>query len=306
MATKQKRAAAVAEVEVVIEEKGDRRIARVGGWELSAWQGAPDGEPRARDTDAAQRLGFGRARDIRQLIERIWPESKRPYVRGTVTRTQMPTGGVREKIVEEYWLTEPQLLKVIARARTDVAEEILDDMIRVYMLARRGLLPGRTDTVALAGLQDALLKLTETTTANSMQVSKLVEITTANQLVHQQAIADLTDRVDRLQARVLAGVYPHGLFGRARAKEILDEIHAIACLLWPDKKTKQWRQCRGKTEADARKVAKLAIGMRWEDGDAAFDGAVQLHLRERRAAAERDPEAKKRREEHRNPALFKN
>lgn len=119
-----------------------RTLATVGDWQLSVWASAPDGEPRIRDVDAAERLGFKRPRKIRELIERTWPDANSSgiYVRPTVGRTQMPTGGVRETPVTEYWLTEAQLLKVIARSQTPVADAILDDMIRVYLLARRGLL----------------------------------------------------------------------------------------------------------------------------------------------------------------------
>ena len=51
----------------------------------------------------------------------------------------MPTGGTREVSVNEYWLTEAQLLKVVARSETAIAETILDEMIQVYMAVRRHL-----------------------------------------------------------------------------------------------------------------------------------------------------------------------
>lgn len=124
-------------VGVKIEDQGDRTIVRASGWEMSVWPEAGD-EPRIRDVDAGERLGFSRPRDIRKIIERIWPKNAGLYVRATVARTRMPTGGARETIVDEVWLTEAQLLKVIARSETPIAEAILDEMIAVYMAVRRG------------------------------------------------------------------------------------------------------------------------------------------------------------------------
>lgn len=115
-----------------------------GTWEFSLWEEWPDGEPRLRDLDAAERLQFNRPRDIRPLIERIWPENKRPFLRDTVSRRNVRGGGVQEFKVTEYWLTEAELLKLCARARTTVAEAILDEMIAVYLAVRRHLATGGT------------------------------------------------------------------------------------------------------------------------------------------------------------------
>jgi len=109
------------------------------GWEFSIWENMPDGEPRIRDIDAATRLGYAEPRMVRKLIKRVWPGNKAPYVRSTVARTSMPKGGTREVKVTEYWLTEAELLKLIARSETQVAEAILDEMIAVYMAVRRHL-----------------------------------------------------------------------------------------------------------------------------------------------------------------------
>lgn len=42
-------------------------------------------------------------------------------MRAAVARTQMPTGGTRETKVAEYWLTEEEVLFLLARSRTKVA-----------------------------------------------------------------------------------------------------------------------------------------------------------------------------------------
>jgi len=122
-----------------------RRLVRVADWTMSVWSTYGDDEPRIRDVDLATRLGFERPRDVRKLVERIWPENRRPHVRATVARTSMPRGGEREFTVWEYWLTEAEALKLTARSETPIADAILDEMIRVYRLAIRGLLtPVRT------------------------------------------------------------------------------------------------------------------------------------------------------------------
>jgi len=109
-------------------------------WEFSVWEDWTDGEPRIRDTDAAERLSFSRPRKIRELIERTWPADKRPNCRPTAGRQSTGNGAVREYAVTEYWLTEAELLKLCARARTEVAEVILDEMIATYIAVRRHLL----------------------------------------------------------------------------------------------------------------------------------------------------------------------
>lgn len=126
-------------------ELAHRRVA-VGLWTFTV-PGADGTEPLIRDLDAASRLGFARPRKIRELIERIWPENKRPHVRPAVGRTSMPNGGTRETEVREYWLTEAELLKLCARAETKVAEAVLDEMIAVYIAVRRGILPRQAPAV---------------------------------------------------------------------------------------------------------------------------------------------------------------
>lgn len=118
-----------------------RRVLRapVTGREMSVWADAPDDEPRIRDIDLATWLGYTRPRAARDLIKRVWPANKAPYVRSTVERTSMPKGGARAVTVQEYWLTEAESLKFIARSETPVAEAILDEIIAVYMAVRRHL-----------------------------------------------------------------------------------------------------------------------------------------------------------------------
>lgn len=118
-----------------------RRILRAPatGREMSVWADAPDDEPRIRDIDLAMWLGYARPRTARDLIKRVFSANKLPHVRTTVMRTSMPKGGARDVTVQEYWLTEAEALKFIARSETPIAEAILDEIIAVYMAVRRHL-----------------------------------------------------------------------------------------------------------------------------------------------------------------------
>lgn len=125
------------ELTLTVCAEAEREVLAVGQWELSLWRDLGDGEPRVRDIDAARVLGFKQARDIRKLIERTWSEGHRPNSRATVARQSTGNGASREYEVNEYWLTEAELLKLCARSRTPVAEAILDEMIAVYQMVRR-------------------------------------------------------------------------------------------------------------------------------------------------------------------------
>lgn len=125
---------------------------RVGTWTFTSWFAAGADEPRILDLDLGERLGYERPRDIRKLIERLVRDKKLNdvHVCATVARTQMPApGGMRETVVDEYWLTEAQALLVAAKSETVKADAILAEMIYVYMLARRGLLPGQQEVALL-------------------------------------------------------------------------------------------------------------------------------------------------------------
>lgn len=129
--------------EVIGQGQEARRLVRARDWSLTQWTGRGEDEPRIRDLDLAERLGYAQPRDIRKLIKRLIDENRLSgvYVRATVARTQMPTGGFREDPVEEYWLTERQAMKVATQSKTPNADAITDEMIDVYSLAVRGLLP---------------------------------------------------------------------------------------------------------------------------------------------------------------------
>lgn len=109
-----------------------------------------------------------------------------------------------------------------------------------------------------------------------------------------QSTNDNTRMIAELQAKVSAGPYPQGLIGREKARILLDNVKSIATLWHPDRKSREWRSCRARIEKDLRR----SIGLAWrrfEDLEAHLEPKAVLRLRELHEAAERDPEARKRR-----------
>lgn len=86
-----------------------------------------DGAFRVRDIDLAERLGFDRPRNIRQLIGRMVDEGYLPNVsmRATVQRIEKKAGsvviGVEERTVNEYWLDRIEALLVVMKSETPEA-----------------------------------------------------------------------------------------------------------------------------------------------------------------------------------------
>jgi len=121
------------------------RTMAVEDWMLSFW--SSDEEPRLRDVELGERLGYDRPRDIRKLIERRKNDVEFGEVncRATVARQPVGPGGTgeREYTVHEYYLTEAQALEISALSETTNGKAILRTLIRVFLLARRGMLPNQ-------------------------------------------------------------------------------------------------------------------------------------------------------------------
>jgi hypothetical protein len=133
-------ASAVVVGPVIGEGVEAHRMVKVGPWTLTEWLEWGDQEPRLSDEDVARRLGFKAPRQVRELIKSIWPVEQRPNCRRLRRHQSTGNGASRVYEVTEFWLTAPEVLKLCARSKQPVAEAILDDMIRVYLLALRGLL----------------------------------------------------------------------------------------------------------------------------------------------------------------------
>lgn len=115
----------------------------VEGWPLVIRTINNQPEPTILDEDLAEKLGYERPRVIRDLIKRYVESGKLPgiNVRRTVRRTSMPHGGTRQTEVDAYFLNEEEALYITAKSETPEADAMLKEVIHVFTLARRGLLP---------------------------------------------------------------------------------------------------------------------------------------------------------------------
>ena len=111
------------------------KVVSQDGWELRV---GDDAEPRIHDLDLATRLGFARPVDVRKLVRRLYVSGKikDSDLHATVART----GG---RSATEYWLSEAAALRVVAKSETKKADEILGQVIDVYIKVRRGLIVDR-------------------------------------------------------------------------------------------------------------------------------------------------------------------
>lgn len=131
-----------------------------------------DGEPKMRDFDLATRLGLAEPRMIRKLIKRYEKSGDLGPVdwRSTVERQLTNGGGHREYRVTVAWLTEEQVLFLVAKSETATAVKLTKQMIHVFMLARRGLLtppaPAAVDPALFARL--AALEASQAQTAATL------------------------------------------------------------------------------------------------------------------------------------------
>ncbi len=114
-------------------------IVKIEKWSLSI----QNNEPRARDIDLAERLGYERPRDIRKLVKTYLGSGdlSQDDVCAAVAQTSAKGG----RPGTEFWLSEAAALFIIAKSETAMAKTLLKEMIRVFMLARRGMLAPKVE-----------------------------------------------------------------------------------------------------------------------------------------------------------------
>jgi hypothetical protein len=108
-----------------IESQNAPVIAEIGLTEI-------DGEPRARDLDIAERLGFERPRVIRELVIRNKSEIE------AFGPLAVRHGKSRGQEFAEYWLTEEQALLVSVLSKAPNAPAVRAMLIKVFVVWRRG------------------------------------------------------------------------------------------------------------------------------------------------------------------------
>ena len=113
-----------------------------------------DEPPRVRDVDLAERLHYTRPRTIRDLIRRLIKQGKlqgvtmRRAVRRIAKSGARGVAGIEERKIDEFWLTEEQAIYVAMRSDTHKAHLFTIEVIRVFRLALRGVLPVPAPTFA--------------------------------------------------------------------------------------------------------------------------------------------------------------
>ncbi|MFG1421739.1 Rha family transcriptional regulator [Roseixanthobacter liquoris] len=136
-----------------------------------------DGEPRVFDLDLANRLGFGRARNIRPLIERHIAALDQLGPRCAVQR--VVNGGE----ASEFYLTRKQAIFITAKSETAEATEITIEIIERFDEYERGVRPTAIPTTAEA-LAHTFRMLADQERA---------------QAAHTKAIAHLEEKVERVE-----------------------------------------------------------------------------------------------------------
>ena len=128
------------------------RVVTVGPWKFTAWVGRGEEEPRISDVDLGERLGYQRPRKLRDLIDRYHDTEILNDFDICPTTGRSGDHLRRGRPGRRYFLTEAAALFVAAKSETPTAVALTKEMIRAYMLARRGLLPQRLDLEAVQGV----------------------------------------------------------------------------------------------------------------------------------------------------------
>lgn len=95
-----------------------------------------NGEPMIQDLELANRLEYERPRSIRDLVKRMLKDGKLNEI--NICRTVRQTTGEVGRPSEEFWLSEFACLKVTTQSETAKADEITDEIIRVFIDAKNG------------------------------------------------------------------------------------------------------------------------------------------------------------------------
>jgi hypothetical protein len=114
-------------------------VLRIGDYILTAEN--PNDEPRIVDSEVAKRLGYRRDRDFRRMIRRLVEEGELPgiHMRATTARISKPKGGFEDRVVEEFHLTEREVIIATMAAKTPKAKRFRAQFAEVIVQARQQL-----------------------------------------------------------------------------------------------------------------------------------------------------------------------
>jgi len=92
-----------------------------------------NGEAMVRDTDLADKLGYARPYDVRKLIKRM---ISRGQIKPNLFVATHDKKEGRGRPGTAYYLSQSSAIKVITKSETDIADEITDEVIDVFIAAR--------------------------------------------------------------------------------------------------------------------------------------------------------------------------
>ena len=186
------------------------RLAMVEDWTFVVRESDRDHEPLIPDEVLAERLGAPE-NDVRALIRRNVEAGHITALSNRRTVRRFTRGGKNrgEMLVDGFLLPEASALFVVTRSDTPKAVELTKEMIRVYMLVRRGLAPApqALDPAAAAALA-------------------LVPGLVAQIKAHRADVAALHAELGALRTELATGVVGHEVAGR----EILTPLRQISLL----------------------------------------------------------------------------
>lgn len=259
-------------VKVKILGDGDRKrkiieVAKKGCrglnlWFLIAFVGLGKEEPRIKDIELGKKLGYTQPSRIRDLIGRLITIGLiNPLVElRTVTYRGM------EIEVNIYWVTEEESLIIAAKSETGESNELLKEIIHVYMLARRGLLTQKNPPIT------NMSELLEIVKNNGKDVQSLrSEIKVGFSFIAEQNQDILLAQSEHEEAIIELREQASGRVGPTAARHLLEHAEIIVTQhvrRWIEDERRQGRihtrqetekfRCvfRGKLIQDMRTVAK--------------------------------------------------
>lgn len=180
-------------------------------------------EPRVRDLDLARRLGFEHEHDIRKLIRRNMAELIR-YGEVSSHHGKKPPKGSRGGRPEEgFLLNEAQALLICMFSRTERAEEVRTQVIKVYLAWRRGELE--------RGLPDPrAAELTQARAHHANLASRW-----ADEVARRQAALNEFDRQRMNGAKVTDAVHAAAEHAGVSAGTIWNWRNAVRMVATPDR-----------------------------------------------------------------------
>lgn len=170
--------------------------AAVALFTLSDIEAGVDAEPRIQDVLLADRLGYSRSRDIRQMIERNRDELQ-AYGNVAVRCRAVETGNGSIKEVKEFYLNESQGLLVCMFAKTPRAAAVRKALIEVFTSYRR--------EHALGPMFDTSASATES--LQMMDSLKLRKVNLCHRLFGERAGQQMWRKVDLEWVPAMASVF---------------------------------------------------------------------------------------------------